>query len=188
MIRALALSIFTAAILAACATATPYGPAEADGGYGFSEQRIEKNRYRLTFRGNSSTTRETVENYLLFRSAELTVQKGYDYYIVIEGDTETKKSYSSSGYGSFYGSYGYGHGRGHGGHGFHSFPYYAYGFGGGYPYDSYTREITRYSAIAFITMHKGEKPADQSQAFNAREVVENLRPLILSGQEAGSNY
>ena len=49
---------------------------KAGRGYGFSEQRIEDDRYRITFRGNSSTSRETVENSLLYRAAELTVQTG----------------------------------------------------------------------------------------------------------------
>lgn len=183
MNRSIALSLVAAATLTACATATPYGPAGEGGGYGFSEQQIEHNRYRITFRGNSLTTRETVENFLLFRAAELTVQKGFDYFVVVEGDTEAKKSYSSySYYPAFYGHYGFGH------PGFYSFPYYAYGFGWGYPYDSYTREITRYSAVAFITMHKGDKPSDDAQAFNAREVMDNLRPLVLSGQQNGTGY
>ena len=47
--------------LVSCATATPYGP--SDGRYGYSEQRIEDDRYRVTFSGNSSTSRETVERF-----------------------------------------------------------------------------------------------------------------------------
>ena len=162
-------------LLAACATATPYGPAAQGSGYGFSEQQIEQGRFRITFRGNSSTARETVENSLLFRAAELTLQEGYDYFIVEERDTEARTTYSRSGT-AFYGRYGYGYP-------FHrpyyAFPYYAYGFGWGYPYDSYTREITRYSAIAFVTMHSGEKPNDNPRAFDARDVIDNLGPVVL---------
>lgn len=169
--------------LAACATATPYGPADGARGYGFSEQQIEQNRFRITFRGNSSTSRETVEDSLLFRAAELTIQQGYDYFIVEERDTEARTSYSRSGGTAFYGRYGYGHP-------FHrpryAFPYYAYGFGWGYPYDTYTREIVRYSAIAFVTMYRGEKPADNPGAFDARDVIDNLGPVVLGPpQSAG---
>lgn len=167
--------------LTACATATPYGPASSSGGYGFSDQRIEENRFRITFRGNSSTSRETVENALLYRAAELTVEQGYDYFIVVENDTEASRSYRGSSYPAFYGRYGYGYPfyRPYG-----SFPYYAYGFGWGVPYDTYTREITRYSAVAFITLHRGEKPVDNPQAFNAREVMNNLGPIVLGEQPA----
>ena len=160
--------------MAACATSTPYGPASSSGGYGFNEQRIEDNRYRISFRGNSLTSRETVENFLLFRAAELTVQNGYDYFIVVEGDTETRTSYSIPANPAFFGTYGYGYPGRH-----YAFPYYAYGWGWGYPYnDRYAREITRYSALAFVTMHKGDKPVDNPQAFDARDVMTNLAPLV----------
>ena len=172
-----------ALLLAACATATPYGPASEGGGYGFSEQRIEQNRFRITFRGNSLTARETVENSLLFRAAELTVQQGFDHFVVVENDTEARTSYRGTSYPAFYGRYGYGYP-------FHrsryAFPYYAYGFGWGYPYDTYTQEITRYSAIAFVTMHKGAKPEDNPNAFDAREVMDNLGPLLFTPENAAS--
>jgi hypothetical protein len=167
-----------ALLLAACATATPYGPASQGGGYGFSDQRIEDNRYRITFRGNSTTSRETVENSLLYRAAELTVQRGFDYFLVFEQDTEARTTYRSSSYPAFYGRYGYGYPFYHP---HYSFPYYAYGFGWGYPYDSYAYETTRYSAVAFISMHNGEKPANDRTAFDAREVLRNLGPVVLGG-------
>ena len=76
-------------LLAACATATPYQAAPpGQSTYGFSEQQIENNRVRITFRGNSMTDRETVETYLLYRAAELTLQSGRDYFIVANRDTE----------------------------------------------------------------------------------------------------
>lgn len=167
--------------LAACATATPYQPAAAGKGYGFSEQKIEENRYRITFRGNSSTTREMVENSLLYRAAELSILNGYDHFIMVENDTEAKTTYSTTTEPAFFGRYAYGY-PGY----YYAFPYYAYGWGWGSPYDSYTREITRYSAVAFVTMHKGAKPSDNPQAFDAREVMENLRPLVLGAVPAGS--
>ena len=44
--------------LAACATPTPYGPADSARGYVFSEQQLDADRYRIMFRGNSLTRRD----------------------------------------------------------------------------------------------------------------------------------
>lgn len=176
MNRSIAAIVAASLIAAACATSTPYGPAESGRGYGFSEQRIEQNRYRVTFRGNSLTSRETVENALLYRAAEVTLEQGYDYFVAIENDTEAKRTYSTTTEPAFYGRYGWGYPFYRP---YYGFPYYAYGFGWGYPYDSYTREITRYTAVAYVAMFKGEKPADNPQAFSAREVIDNLGPYVL---------
>ncbi|MBI1365509.1 MAG: hypothetical protein GC153_06080 [Alphaproteobacteria bacterium] len=178
MIRKLALLAIGALALAACATSTPYQPASQGRGYGFSEQQIESNRYRITFRGNSSTTREMVENSLLYRAAELTVQNGFDYFIVQERNTEANKSYSTTAEPAFFGHYGFGY-PGY----YYAFPYYAYGWGWA-PYNSYTREFTRYSAVAYIVMMKGDKPQDNPQAFDARSVMKNLGPLVLGAPQS----
>lgn len=172
------LAVAATVLLAACATSTPYGPAASAGGFGFSEQKIEEGKYRITFRGNSSTTREQVETFLLFRAAELTVQSGFDHFIVLESDTEASRRYSASPNPAFYGRYGFGRFPYYGG-----FPYYAYGWGWGYPfgydYGFDAQEITRYSAIAFVNMGRGPKPANDPQAFDARDVMNNLRPAVI---------
>ena len=154
-------------LLAACGTSTPYSSAQDGSGYGFSEQRIEKNRYRMTFRGNSLTPRETVENYLLYRAAELTLQKGYDYFVIVSDDTEKTTTYRttpSTGY--MY----YGYGR--------PFPYYGYGWRWARGMDGPDiRSSTRYSAIAYVVMYDGEKPGEAA-AYDAADVVDSLRGSI----------
>ncbi len=70
--------------LAACAKPTPYQAAADRSGYGYSEQTIGKDQYRIGFNGNGITTRQTVDRYLRYRAAELTDEKGFDYFIVGE--------------------------------------------------------------------------------------------------------
>src|SRR3546814_10822327 len=78
-----------AAGLAACVSVTPYQPASK--GYGYSEQRIENNRFRINFAGNSDTPKQTVETYLLFRAAELTLKSGYDYFVFARSEEHTSE-------------------------------------------------------------------------------------------------
>ena len=47
----------------------------------------------MTFRGNSATRRETVENFLLLRSAEVTRDAGYAWFAFDTRDTEAKTTY-----------------------------------------------------------------------------------------------
>ncbi|RZJ31613.1 MAG: hypothetical protein EON85_03070, partial [Brevundimonas sp.] len=82
--------LVTAAALAlsACATATPYGPAGPQSRYGYSEQRVDSDRYRVSFAGNSVTSREQVEMSLLLRAAELTLESGQDWFATVNRATD----------------------------------------------------------------------------------------------------
>ncbi|MGE0409370.1 MAG: hypothetical protein AB7P23_08925 [Amphiplicatus sp.] len=68
----------------ACATAvgTAYAPADKQG-YGYTETRIESDRYRVAFAGDGATPPETVESYALRRAAELALAGGYDWFRVV---------------------------------------------------------------------------------------------------------
>ena len=156
-----------AALLAACATQTPYGPRD-EYGYGFSETRIESDRYRVSFSGNSLTDRETVETYLLYRAAELTMQNGYDWFEIVDRDIDRERQRRrSAGYAGspFYYSY------------FH--PYYGWipAYDPFWSTRDYYRESTRYQASAELKMGSGEKP-DSPRAYSAREVQINLAASI----------
>jgi len=166
--------------LSACATATPYQPAQPGHSQagGYSEYRVESDRWRVHFAGNSLTSRETVETYLLFRAAELTVQNGYDWFSVVNRQTERDTRYVGTPdpwYSSRFGPYWGPHWR-----------YYRRGawstwgpWGSPWGSDFDVREIDRYEADAEIVMGRGRKPADPS-AFDAREVMTNLGPRIVA--------
>lgn len=198
----------TAALLAACATTTPYQEASQPGGYdGYSQTVLENDRARVTFGGNSLTKRETVENYLLYRAAELTLEKGYDHFTLIERDTEEKTRLTgTSSFSNFYDPYfGYSfyrprYGWSHGYRfsrfgGFHGsrFGYRGFGRAGfrGYGYDPFfndfhVREITKYRATAEVLFGRGSKPNGKENAFNAREVIDNLGSSIVYPENTGS--
>lgn len=165
-----------AGLLAACATATPYQAATTDN-YGFQEQQIESNRVRITFRGNTLTERETVETYLLYRAAELTLQSGRDYFIVANRDTEEHSQLRSTGPRSP--TFGF------------DYWYFSPRRGWSPWYDPFWREptsyreVTRYEAVAEIAMFSGSKPADDPSAFDAREVQSNLQGRIVRPPPAG---
>ena len=167
--------------LTACATATPYAQADRGAGYGFTDQKIESDRFRITFRGNSVTPREQVETYLLLRAAELTLAEGYDHFIVVEDDTEKTTTYTGTANPAL-GGFGYGYGP-YGFYGARAFPYYGWGgwgpgFGPGFGSDVNIRPRDRYTAVAYVKLGRGPKPDDVLTAYDAGEVERNLRPLI----------
>lgn len=145
-------------MLSACATMTPYQP--VTDGYGYTEQRIEKNRYRVSFFGNSRTPRQTVENYLLYRAAELTLQAGYDHFVLASTDTDANTRYQQT----FGGYYGFGS--------YDWYPRAAFGA------STTATPITQYEAQANVVMFGGQKPDNDVQAFDAREVRSNLEAVI----------
>ena len=186
------------AVLAACATTTPYQEASKPGGYdGYSQTMIENNRARITFAGNSLTDRETVENYLLYRAAELAIEKGFDNFSLTERDTEAKTRVRVSPGAGFYDPYfhysfyrpRFGWSRYHAYNQFHD-PFYRgrHGFGHfGGRYDPFfndydVREITKYRASAEVVFGRGIKPA-KDNAFDAKQVLENLAPEIIYPEE-----
>lgn len=181
----IAAALAGATALTACADPTSYRPATGSGFYrtGFSDERIEPNRFMVSFAGNSVTSRERVEKYLLFRAAELTLQNGFDHFIMVERDTDRQtQTYIDRPFGGGYGYWGPGFG-----YWGPSWRYARRGFGWGgwgpYGYDPFfdnwqVRQVDRYEAVAEITTGRGPKPANNPRAFDARAVVETLGPTI----------
>ncbi len=162
---ALALIVLTAA---ACQTPTPYGPAASPNGDGYTTQQIESNRFRVSFKGNSVTNRQTVDTYMLYRAAEVTLQNAGDYFVVVNKDVDKNTAYENYGDDLAWG-WGGGWGWRHGGWG-------GPGFGGGI---DYTRPISNYDAIADVVTYRGTKPAGNANAYDAREVMNAIGPTIV---------
>jgi hypothetical protein len=76
-IRLVALS--AVCLLAACATA--YQPDGVSGGY--SDQRLNDNTAQVSFRGNRFISPDTLHSYLLRRCADVTLQNGYRYFVLV---------------------------------------------------------------------------------------------------------
>lgn len=167
MRRILRLTLVAAlAALGACATETPYQARAAGSyGYGYTERAIEADRVALSFRGNSLTERDTVETYLLYRAAELTLERGFDYFVVATRDVDSKDRLQPYPTGLSFRPY---------------YSYYAAGFGWRPWHDPFWndpveyRRISQFEASAEIVMRRGKKPTGDASAYDAREVQTNL--------------
>jgi hypothetical protein len=160
--------------LTACETATPYQAMDhgAHVSGGFKDQKLDADHFQVSFAGNSLTSRGTVENYLLYRAAEITVAQGYDWFETVGRHTHADTETYAEPYG---GAYGWGYFR----------PYWrvygpGYGWGPwglwGAGYD--VHKIERFEASTEIALHHGPKPPGEARALDAREVLANLGPKI----------
>ncbi len=181
---ALALILAGSISLSACMTATPYQPATGNGTAvrnGYSDTQIESNRFRISFSGNSLTSRETVERYLLYRAAELTLQQGFDHFILSDRDTEKKTdivrepgAWGPGPWGYWSPSWRFYRGPRWGWRSWD--PFFDDPFWRDRDWDY--RTVTQYEAMAEVVMGRGPKPADNLRAFDAHEVVSRLGPSI----------
>lgn len=194
------MAAFTAVALSACVTATPYQakvPGTVQSG-GYSETKLETDRWRVTFTGNSQTPRDRVENYLLYRAAELTLADGKDWFMMAErglSKTEEKIILPTSMtmspiWGPPEGVY---QGRWQpvwhvkGGHGW-SGPIIS-------PADHMmnrsswnnqdnVQTLEKYEAMAEIMLGTGSKPVNDPKAFDAKQVIEKLGPILVRPEAA----
>ena len=173
------------ALVASCMTATPYQPDIAgqkiQGGY--SEAWIGGNRYQVNFAGNTLTSRDRVEGYLLYRAAELTLEKGYDWFEINDRLTERDvRTYVAPDpfYEPYYGNI-YGYWRPH-------WRYYRPGGGWYWWHPEWgspfwadridLRTVEKFEAHAEIEMFHGPVPQNNHRAFDARQVINELEPTI----------
>jgi hypothetical protein len=59
---------------------------------GYSETQLAPDTWTVLFRGNGYASRERVTNFVLLRSAEIAVENGYSYFIIVNRERFKRKS------------------------------------------------------------------------------------------------
>jgi hypothetical protein len=158
--RAWQVALGALVLIAGCAQQPPYfGPKDSDHATGYTDERLDQNRYRVTYTGNSATARETVEDFLLLRSAQVTLQSGFGHFVFDTRDTQAHTTY----YSDFMGWPGW---RRHG------------WYWNIWPYDdeAETRPVTRYQAYAEIVMLTDAQAAKEPRSIDAQSIMQRLGP------------
>ncbi|MEM9838928.1 MAG: hypothetical protein AAF830_07195 [Pseudomonadota bacterium] len=138
-------------LLAACASSGTYGPASG-GGFGYTQQAIEDNRYRVTFKARDASE---AEDGALRRAAEITVEQGFDHFTVVSRDLAREQRGPNSSVGIGGGSIGRRSGV---------------GVGVSVPLGGTNETVT---ARLEIVMGRGEKP-EGPRSYRARGILSNL--------------
>lgn len=168
-LAALALVLVSASVLGACQTGPAYrerGPGDT---IGYTDMRLTENRYRVTYTGGNATRRDEVEDFLLRRAAEVTLESGYSHFVFDARDTNAQTYYrntfgSRARFGIGFGPYG-------------PSPWYYSRFAFGDPfYGNDLRPVTRFEAYSEIVMLRPGEAQDDPYAVDAREVLESLTP------------
>ncbi|MEO0607174.1 MAG: hypothetical protein AAFY82_03015 [Pseudomonadota bacterium] len=74
------IAVSALALVGACATSAPYGPAESSKDKGYSVVPIEDNRFRVSYK---DTSQEAARSRALRRAAEVTLENGADWFQVV---------------------------------------------------------------------------------------------------------
>jgi outer membrane translocation and assembly module TamA len=146
-------------LLQACASTSPYQPANSRG-YGYSETQLSETQYRIDFKAWDVASGKAV-NYAMLRAAELTLEKGYDWFETVDRQREIVKPRPTTtlvfGVSSMRSAH--------------------LGTGLGFGMDMGGNDRNESEVLLEIQMGKGVKP-DTAQVYSARELVENLRKSL----------
>jgi hypothetical protein len=150
--------VLTALVLTGCATA--YQRQGFTGGY--SETQLGENIFQVSFRGNGYTSRERASDFSLLRSAELTLERGFRYFVIVESEKDTKIDTYTTPTQSYTTGSAYGYGN------------YAYGTATTTTYGGHTYFLTKPRTTNTILCFK-EKPDINGLVFDAEFVVKSIK-------------
>lgn len=83
------LIIITLLLVSACKTGNYQ---EFTGGVGYQSSQINNNEYNVTYTGTQSTNIKKVNDFVLLRSAEITLEQGYKYFVIIDAKNNRNQS------------------------------------------------------------------------------------------------
>jgi len=164
---------FAFLVLAGCASGSLYRPKGAVDGIGYADEQITLTHYHVSFSGNRDTPRAQVEDYLLRRAAEITVQAGYTHFAFNGRTTEADTQYYVSGDSWSPGTgLGFGLGRRHP----ERSEYFSNWAFPAYWSPDQAAPLTRYTASSEIVMLTPDQAAQSPAALSARDILNRLAP------------
>jgi hypothetical protein len=83
------LFIYSLLVIFITSCATAYQPTSFSGG--FTDTQLSENVWKVSVNGNAYTSKSTIGDYALLRASELTLQKGFKYFVVGSQNEDSKK-------------------------------------------------------------------------------------------------
>jgi hypothetical protein len=158
--KRLTLTIVCICSLQACASYSPYQPASSQG-YGYSQTQLSDTQFRIDFKARDIERGEAV-NYAMLRAAELTLEKGFDWFEVVDRESDTTKPRATT-------RFGFGISR----------------FGSMNPFSNLNAGVAvgggnsnQADVLLEIIMGKGIRP-DVKKVYSAKELAKNLRQSLV---------
>jgi hypothetical protein len=165
--------IITILFIVGCASPQPtqYKSSSTENEFGYKEKMLTDTQYRIDFIGNRHTDESRIKDYAMLRAAELTLLKGFDWFVILDSDTERQTKSRTDSTTSLAAGRNVVRECGLLGCSSYSTPVYT-GMG------ISTYEVDgKVSTSLQIAMGKGE-PKDPNAAFNAQKLADNLRKNI----------
>jgi hypothetical protein len=72
------------------AAPTPYKSANSKTAYGYSSEKVSENEYKILFKATDKTPADKVQQYALYRAAEIAQEQGYSYLTVLKTNVDKK--------------------------------------------------------------------------------------------------
>lgn len=153
--KRLALIVVYLFLLQACASYSPYQPAKNDG-FGYRHTQLSETQYRIDFKARDIEQGIAVD-YAMLRAAELTIEKGYDWFEVVDRENNLSRNRVTPSVG------------------FSSFSHFHSGLILGAGVSS--NDSGNVTVLLEINMGKGVRP-DAKQVYSAHELANNLRQSL----------
>ncbi len=154
--------------ISGCAGPTHYRPSED--GTGYSDSQIGGDRYWVSYTANSITSYRKLEQYNLYRSAQITLESGQESFVVMDKNSAPADFPDYVDAGSRF----YRH---------HDFEHHHLWFGDRVFSDEFSalnsKSLTRNAAAIMITVFSGIDPPVEGKVYQAREVIELFGPSVV---------
>lgn len=72
------------------ATPTPYKSASTKAAYGYSSEKISDSEYKVLFKATDKTPADKVQQYALYRAAEIAQKQGFNYLAIVKTNVDKK--------------------------------------------------------------------------------------------------